>query len=113
MKKLHNPFTGASQPVQEMKETYHFNGLCQKLIKRSNNIAMYSVHLEENSPITGYEVFRIKFGKAESIRGKDYPEREVYPSNEDFGRIAWSWNSFEKANEQYEMLCNQKEVVNG
>src|SRR5690349_16374091 len=39
----------------------------------------------------GYEVILIKVSKPREIFGKWYPEREVYPSDEEFGSRAWSY----------------------
>ena len=43
----------------------------------------------------GYEVIIIKVLPAETIVGRDYPEREAYPSSaknsDDWGNIAWSY----------------------
>jgi len=54
-----------------------------KLIKRTRKKAIY---LRDD----GYfEIFKIKTAKAARIFGKEYPERELYPGNEDFGATAW------------------------
>lgn len=44
-----------------------------------------------------YEIFRVKVKSAEKIKGKYYPEREVFPGNEDFGYTAWTYPTLEKA----------------
>lgn len=44
-----------------------------------------------------YEVFRAKIRPAETIGGKPCPEREVYPSDEDFGKTAWAYRTFGEA----------------
>jgi len=38
-----------------------------------------------------YEVFWIRVRPEEELFGKTIPEREVFPSNEDFGTRAWAY----------------------
>ena len=51
-----------------------------------------------------YEVFIIKVRPKEEIKGKEYPEREVYPGNEDFGKTAWCYRVYKNALRKYEKL---------
>ena len=51
-----------------------------------------------------YEIFYIKKAKAATIFGKDYLDREVYPSNEDFGFIGSCTHDKERAYEIYNGL---------
>ena len=62
-------------------------------IKRLENVAIYK---DRNSE-TDYEVVIINIDKTRTIYGVIYPEREVYPSPEDWGTYAWSFNSLERA----------------
>lgn len=55
----------------------------------------YNSGIEDNEPgitlaVRCYEVFRAKVRPSELIKGKLYPEREVFPKDEDFGYTAWS-----------------------
>jgi hypothetical protein len=56
---------------------------------RDKTHAVYQ-HFGSRGQFIGWEVILIKVAPARRIFGKDYPEREVYPSNEDFGRYALS-----------------------
>jgi hypothetical protein len=47
-------------------------------------------HFGSRGQFIGWEAILIKVAPARRIFGKDYPEREVYPSNKDFGRYALS-----------------------
>jgi hypothetical protein len=73
------------------------------LVKRTENKAMYK-------SIEGIlEVFNIKVAPEQEIYGIAYPEREIYPNSEDFGKIAWCYNgktetSIEMANQRYDGL---------
>lgn len=51
----------------------------------------------EGKRLRFYEVIKPRIRPAESIKGQDYPEREVFPSDEDFGYTAWAYTSFEQA----------------
>ena len=51
-----------------------------------------------------YEIFKIKITPKNEVFGKTYPERESYPSNEDFGKIAWTFRTLKKAKELYDNL---------
>ncbi len=62
-------------------------GLKGTLVKRTNCRAIY---LRSDGY---YEVFRIESRKAETVFGKDLPERELYPGNERFGFQAICTNS--------------------
>ena len=44
-----------------------------------------------------YEVFKVRVRPVETIKGKHYSEREVFPSNCDFGTYAWAYPTFEMA----------------
>ena len=51
------------------------------------------------------EVFKIKILPESEIYGKKYLEREGYPSNEDFGKIAWYYSSMgDLAEDKYNSL---------
>jgi hypothetical protein len=73
-------------------------GLTATLVERTKRKAMY---LRSDGC---YEVFKIRIAKACTIEDREYPEREVYPSNEDFGKFAWAFNSKDLAYERYQIL---------
>ena len=56
---------------------------------RDQTHAVYK-HFGSYGQYIGWEAIRIKVASARQMFGKDYPEREVYPGNEDFGRYALS-----------------------
>ena len=73
-------------------------GLTAKLVKRTDNKAIYYRwdHV--------YEVFRTKIVKGGMAFGKEYPTREAYPGNEEFGVRAWAYNNEKEATETYDRL---------
>lgn len=84
--------------MKKLDKVIRKNGFVYELMKRNKYVAIYK---QED---TGYEVFLIRVGKAENIKGREYPEREVFPFNEDFGEFAWSYRKYEQALEKYKYL---------
>jgi hypothetical protein len=66
----------------------HSDHKCQQ-VWRDKTHAVYK-HFGSHGQFIGWEAILIKVAPARRIFGKDYPEREVYPGNEDFGRYALS-----------------------
>jgi hypothetical protein len=60
-----------------------------KQVWRDQTHAVYK-HFGAYGQFIGWEAIKIKRAKARIIFGKSYPEREVYPGPEDFGRYALS-----------------------
>ncbi len=69
-----------------------------KILKRKGQIA-----LSERSDGV-YEVFFIKVQDANEMFGRFYPKRELYPSNEDFGKTAWCYTNYNSALIKYNSL---------
>ncbi len=95
---------GQDSDMQLLLIAIKMNGLYLKQAKRTEKVALYSVHLSENDNPCGYEVWIINIAPNEKIFGKEYPEREKPPSNEDFGSTAWSWKTLELAEKQHQEL---------
>jgi len=68
------------------------------LVKRQGRVCWY----ERSDGV--HEVFRVQIQKAGKIFDREYPAREVYPCNEDFGKTAWSYSDQEKAAECFYRL---------
>jgi hypothetical protein len=77
-----------------------------KQIKRQGQVALYALCGPQGS-LYGYELIVVKIRKAGKVFGKSYPEREAYPSNEDWGSLAWSYgrNQQKEALEAFETLA--------
>lgn len=74
---------------------------------RRGNVAVYEQ--SKGGKVQAYELILIQTAKAESIRGRDYPEREVYPHNELWGTSAWSIVSKDEALQRAERLCAERD----
>jgi hypothetical protein len=73
-------------------------GLKAKCLARTDKKAIY----ERQDDV--WEVFLIKVRPAEKAFGKDYPAREAYPSNEDFGKWAWCYSNEQRAWNKYNRI---------
>lgn len=69
------------------------NGFEYRLHTRGKVAAIYEQWgktWEGKEKLFGYEVFKIKTTKEKFVFDTTYPAQERFPSNEDFGRSAWS-----------------------
>jgi len=73
------------------------SGVNAHLIKRTKRVAMY---LRDDGY---YEVGKIKISEAEIVFGKEYPDREIYWSNEDIGNIAKTTSDLKRAEHWYKV----------
>jgi hypothetical protein len=73
-------------------------GLTAKLILRTEKKAIY---LRSDGY---YEIFQVHVRPPSLIFDHQYPEMELYPCNEDFGKIAWTCKSYDGALRIYESL---------
>jgi len=95
------------------------NGKTYKQVKRVGNVALYDTYTllgEKGKKMlhrTSREVFIVRIQR-ETIapNGVVIPEKEKYPSNEDFGRHAWSFPARSSSAEEKfnELISAQKEA---
>jgi hypothetical protein len=71
---------------EPLKETFRKNELPYQLIKRNEAVALYGVGGIYTDKILHYEVCQIYIQKAGDRFGKHFPETEILPGNEKFGR---------------------------
>ena len=84
--------------MKQLEKEISTNGTKYSLIKRNEWKAIYQ-------SLDGYyEIFRIKILPETVLFGKELPEREHYPSSEEFGHIAWCTGNKERAEEIYNNL---------
>jgi hypothetical protein len=69
-----------------------------KQLGRNVDTAVYEQH-GHHGQLLGYEVIRIKKQKATEMFGRKYPAKEVYPCSEDWGTLAFTVNTLERADE--------------
>lgn len=88
--------------MKTLPEKLRKNGFDYELVQRDANRAIYKQHVSENCHY--WEVFRIRKRKESIFKGKQIPEREIFPSDEDFGYTAWTCMTLERAMERYNLL---------
>ncbi|MBL9169739.1 MAG: hypothetical protein JNN07_18505 [Verrucomicrobiales bacterium] len=71
---------------------------------RQGNVALYERKLLASGARPHWELVRIKTLKASVIHGKEYPRREVYPKDEDWGTLGWTLVSLDDAKERFAAL---------
>jgi hypothetical protein len=77
-----------------------------KLRERSGKYAIYEKRSESN---IYYEVIAVRVQKAMQAKYPngtvvDYPEREVYPRDEEFGTYGWSYGSLDESYKKFALL---------
>jgi hypothetical protein len=76
--------------MQPLAETLKVQNRTLQQVKRQGCVALYELY-GPNGMLYGFEVVVAKVRPAEEILGRFYSEREVYPSNEDSGKLLWSY----------------------
>lgn len=98
--------------------------LYQQLVRsqdRARNIAMYRQILLQKGmepKVLAYEVFFVGISKAGERTLPDgtlvaFEEAEMFPSNESFGRTAWTYRSLADASKRYAQMSAQAERKEG
>ena len=88
--------------MKRLPEELRCNGYTYTLHMRGKRACIYAQHVAPGK--RRWEVFLIKTRPAEDIIGKSYPEREVFPSNESFGKTAWTFIKLENAEKAFVSL---------
>jgi hypothetical protein len=84
------------------------NGYKFTLYKRGKWACIYAQHVAPD--IRYWKVFVPKIRPAEEIFGKVYPEREVFPGNEDIGLTAYTFGKLENVLWVFDKLEN--DIIN-
>ena len=96
--------------MKKLETTVFTNGhRYEQLFSDEGHIYAYNQFDKETDELVGVEVFKAKVRKAETFYDVDYPEREVYPSNEDFGITAFTLSansSFSRIKDKMEFIKN-------
>ena len=80
-------------------QNYKQAGYFMEFVKRERNAVMYKA-----LKATYWEVHAVRVEKPRTIFGKDYPEREVLASNEDFGTHGWACVTLESAEMRFDNI---------
>lgn len=82
--------------MQTIPESYVQAGHPMKLVRREGNAAMYKAVGSDY-----WEVHRVRVRGPDTIKGRQYPVREVLAGNEDFGAFGWACVSQERADGRF------------
>jgi hypothetical protein len=90
--------------MKKLKDTVSKNGFIYNCVQRTATKAIYQ-QTHENIQV-GFEVFliRVRGAQFSHLLHKSLPPSEKFPSNEDFGKTAWSYRSLQAAIKKYEEL---------
>jgi hypothetical protein len=84
-------------PVSLRYHSYNYTQLC-----RGRRSCLYRMTCNEET--VGFEVFIIRIQAEAIFKGKIYPAHEKWPSDNDFGKSAWSSMTLEGAIRRYNEL---------
>ena len=85
--------------MNKLPDKLRKNGFTYTLVLRKRRSCIYEQEVTEN--LSYFEVFTIKIKPVMMFKGKIIPEREVFPSNADFGKTAWSCRTLEDAMKRF------------
>ena len=92
--------------MKKLEKNLRKNGYDYELIQRTDKVALYAQTI--HGDVIGYEVFFIKEQKESNVVIDNvkvhFEHKEAFPSNEDFGNIAWSFTMEKNAISRYEAL---------
>ena len=78
--------------MKTLNTTFEKRGFQYQQVLREGQVAIYSQTL--NDRIIAYEVIKIKQAPAHERGGVQFPEMELYPSDEQFGLNGWSFGNY-------------------
>jgi hypothetical protein len=90
--------------MKKLSETIKHDSYILKLVLRSDKKAIYAKYWGDT--LTTYEVIKIKIrpSKYSTFLKAQEPEREKYPSTEQWGNMGWTYRSEEEALEKYNQI---------
>jgi len=88
-------------PKYNRKNSYDYY-----LVIRNDVAAIYRQEDPDRGTIGAYEIFKIKIQRERIFRDRYFPLKERFPSNEDFGKTAWTYPTLEGALFKYQHSTN-------
>ena len=89
--------------------TLHKNSSDYVLITREGRLCLYEQQYGEN--LKYFEVFEVKVKPQTVFNGMLFPAREVFPSDSDFGKTAWTFHSLRDAVKKFNELRGTQKVI--
>ena len=95
--------------MQKLETEIMMSGRILRQIRRGKRCAIYAVHNKAGT-LYGHEVIRIKVAEPVLAFEREYPLRELYPGNEEWGRLAWSYGTGQaaEAEKAFDYLLRQE-----
>lgn len=87
--------------MRKLDKKFNFRKNTYVQLEEGDNYYLYGVWNLKDEAVgepSYFEIFTKKVAKAATLKGVEYPEREVYPNDNDFGTAAWSCSSVERVN---------------
>lgn len=91
--------------MQHVKTVFRSRGFTYTQLKREGLAALYEQCSPGGTP--AYEVVHLLVSPAQDILGKPYPEREVYPNDEQWGKRGWTYSRLDKAEAAFARLVSR------
>ena len=79
-------------------------GCWYEQVQRGALAAIYSLRYDQRGPIIGYDVMKLRVRPASRFGDREITAHEVWPSDEDHGRTAWSVTTLAQAQRRFAML---------
>jgi len=93
--------------IKKLPENINRNGFVYKLVERTDKKAIYSQHSKEGK-LYRYEIFKTKLRKLGRYDNptdiKLYARKEAFPSDEEFGKRAWTYFKYEDAKKAFDAI---------
>lgn len=80
--------------MKPLDSVINTNNHVYTLVKRTPKAAIYR-QSKASGKFVAYEVIVIKVRETETIMGREYPTREVYPNTNDWGTLGWTYSGQE------------------
>ena len=95
--------------MKQLQTQIRKNGYTYDQFKRGESAFLYSQRGESGTPIA-FEVFKRKEHKPYTIGGVDIEGGESFPSDEAFGKWAWTYPRIDQALAKFEELENANDI---
>lgn len=90
--------------MQTLKTKFNDSGFEFQQLKREGRVALYEKRKAKYG-FDSYEVVVVQIHPAETVYGKDYPERELMPPNSSWGRRGWTYSKLGAAENKLEAVA--------
>lgn len=89
--------TSSAATPRPLGTSFGKNGYHYEQVVREGNVAIFRQRLRPGEGELAFEVIVIKVVPESTMFGKVIPAREVGPSNEDFGKLGWTYPELSRA----------------